>query len=220
MGVWSGGRVWIFSICWFQWYKCSHLANFSYLGDITECGVGENVHKHHSWAGASLSYSKLAPTHTHHCMGPCPRFTESQPWGLGPGSLSFNRPSRLLRGSQKFAKHCVCVVCKNHLGSQQAPRFPAEVKVQSMRTPKWATLLKPQILLHKGSTGVGGRVLQCGNSSVESTDFKAEIKKDSNNTFEERPATGITKIWKNEFLVNPRIPEENCSEVSCELAKK
>lgn len=112
MGVWSGGRVWIFSICWFQWYKCSHLANFSYLGDITECGVGENVHKHHSWAGASLSYSKLAPTHTHHCMGPCPRYTESQPWGLGPGSLSFNRPSRLLRGSQKFAKHCVCVVCK------------------------------------------------------------------------------------------------------------
>ena len=79
----------------------------------------------------------------------------------------------------------------------------------------------PQILLHKGNTGVGGLCISMWKLISRIYRFQGRKKKNSNNTFEERAATGTTKIWKNEneSLVNPRIPEENCSEVSCELAK-
>lgn len=55
--------------------------------------------------------------------------------------------------------------------SQQSPRFLAAVKVQSMRTLKWATLMKPQITPCKGNIDSG---LCSGNPSVQPKGFKAE----------------------------------------------
>ena len=115
--MWDGRGILIFSICWLQCYKCSHLADFKL-----------SIWHHRTWSWGAcaqlphLSQSKLTPTQ--HCRVPVPPQTG---WirtsGIGAEEYEFYQASQVIVMLTK-----VFEVLMNHHGGQQVPSFLAEVK--------------------------------------------------------------------------------------------
>lgn len=179
-----GRKVLIFSICWCQWYKCSHLANFKlsmWHPELHHCGVGNNVHNCLSWAKASWLQHTIA-------WGPVsPQICWVRPLGLEPRDMSFSKSSRWLWTSCKFAKHWSVM-----MGVSRLLGF-----LQCWKCSQWEYTKEHLCWVHRLShaKGVSGSVLQSGNLSVQSTGFKAE-RQSPCNLHEEKAATEATKIWK------------------------